>query len=402
MTDYYSTKTLPVFAGESKVYPAWRGKFYSGCCDRNPHVLNSSIQELETLKDVDLESVPPNKTDAEKAIRLKNKLIIKNNTQMWSSMALCVDGSTTKGKVAWLKIQKHKWTDGTGNSLAALAALDSKYNSFKTKDKQDMITEFYMFKMEASQKPDEVSAQLQVLQGELGLFADPHPISDKEVGLRLVASLPDGKTGQLGPYGAAKIALAKSITATSPDAFNLEGLEDDLNSIHKVLYPHMWNDENENPSTSDEQAMMTYGNGASQKKTKCPNCGKWHKGQCGGKNYKPGNSNNNNNNNPNDDHQCTHCGKSGHLENKCWKKKKGLPKSSPNGEAVNTCYEISLTCTEITLRVAMTTEELQTLEREETLIDTGMDTPYDITFAEEIPDLEESVLDVDECTRSKI
>jgi len=114
-----------------------------------------------------------------------------------------------------------------------------------------MITEFYMFKMESSQKPDEASAQLQVLQGELGLFTDPHPISDKEVGLRLVASLPGGKTGQLGPYGAAKIALAKSIAATVPDVFNLEGLEDELNSIHKVLYPHMWNDENENTSTSD-------------------------------------------------------------------------------------------------------------------------------------------------------
>jgi len=65
-------------------------------------VLNSSIQELETLKDLDVESVPPNKTEAEKALRLKHKLINENNTQMWSSMALCVDGSTTKGKVAWL------------------------------------------------------------------------------------------------------------------------------------------------------------------------------------------------------------------------------------------------------------------------------------------------------------
>jgi len=187
-------------------------------------VLTSSIQELETLKDEDLETVPALETQAQKALRLTHKLIIKNNTQMWSSMALMVDGSTPKGKVAWLKIQKHKWTDGTGNSLAALAALDSKHNTFKTKDKQDMITAFCMFKMEASQKPDEASAQLQVLQGELGLFADPHPISDKEVGLRLVASLPGSKTGQLSPYGAAKIAFAKSIAATDPAAFNLEGL----------------------------------------------------------------------------------------------------------------------------------------------------------------------------------
>jgi len=77
------------------------------------------------------------------------------------------------------------------------------------------------------------------------LFADPHTISDKEVGLHLVASLPSGKTGQLGPYWAAKIALAKSIAAADPAAFNLEGLEDELNSIHKVLYPNMWNDEKE-------------------------------------------------------------------------------------------------------------------------------------------------------------
>jgi len=82
-------------------------------------VLNSSIPEMETLKVLDVETVPPDETEATKAIRLKNKLIIENNTQMWSSMQMCVDGSTTKGKVAWLKIQKHKWTDGTGNSLAA-------------------------------------------------------------------------------------------------------------------------------------------------------------------------------------------------------------------------------------------------------------------------------------------
>jgi len=56
------------------------------------------------------------------------------------------------------------------------------------------------------------------------------------------------------------------------------------------------------------------------------------------------------------------------MENKCWKKKKGLPKSGPNGEAMNACYEISLTCTEITLGVAMTTEELLTLDMEETLV----------------------------------
>ena len=95
------------------------------------------------------------------------------------------------------------------------------------------------------------------------------------------------------------------------------------------------------------------------------------------------------------------------MENECWKKKKGLPKTGPSDEAVNACYEISLTCTEITLGVAMTSEELQTLVREETLVDTGpavvtIDTPYDITFAEKgpcsnkIPDLEESVLDDDD------
>jgi len=45
-------------------------------------VLNSSVQELETLKDQDLETVPTGETEAAKAIRLKNKLIINNNTLM--------------------------------------------------------------------------------------------------------------------------------------------------------------------------------------------------------------------------------------------------------------------------------------------------------------------------------
>jgi len=167
--------------------------------------------------------------------------------------------------------------------------------------------------------------------------------------------------------------LAKSIAAADPAAFNLEGLEDELNSIHKVLYPNMWNDEKEKSSISDEQAMIAAGLGAPQKKTKCPNCGKWHRGQCHGKNYKPGNSNTNTSK-PNDDRHYTH------LEHKCWKKKKGLPKTGTSGEAVNACYEIYLTCTEITLGVAMTTEELQTLEREETLANTG---PF---LIENIPD----------------
>jgi len=116
--------------------------------------------------------------------------------------------------------------------------------------------------------------------------------------------------------------------------------------------------------------MMAAGNGAPQKKTKCPNCDKLHRGQCRRKNCKPGNSNFNTNK-PNGDRLCTHCVKHGHLENMCWKKKKGLPKSGPTGEAVNACCEISLTCTEITLGVAMTTEELQTLEREGTLVNAG-------------------------------
>ena len=44
----------------------------------------------------------------------------------------------------------------------------------------------------------------------------------------------------------------------------------------------------------------------------------------------------------------------------------------------------------------MTNKELLSLDREETLVDTCIDTPYDITFEAELPKLEESVLDVDE------
>jgi len=79
---------------------------------------------------------------------------------------------------------------------------------------------------------------------------------------------------------------------------------------------------------------------------------------------------NSNSDKTNDDRLCTHCGKRRHLENKCWKKKKGSPKSGATGKAENACYEIYLTCTEINLGVAMTTEEIQTLDREETIVDT--------------------------------
>jgi len=76
MTDYYLTKTLPVFTGESKANPTWRGKFYSSCCDRNPHVLNSTILELEALKVLDVETVLPNETEATNAIRLNAKYTV--------------------------------------------------------------------------------------------------------------------------------------------------------------------------------------------------------------------------------------------------------------------------------------------------------------------------------------
>jgi len=45
-------------------------------------VVNSTIADLEALKVLDVESVPDGETEAAKAIRLKNKLIINNNTQM--------------------------------------------------------------------------------------------------------------------------------------------------------------------------------------------------------------------------------------------------------------------------------------------------------------------------------
>jgi len=52
---------------------------------------------------------------------------------------------------------------------------------------------------------------------------------------------------------------------------------------------------------------------------------------------------------------------------------------------VNACYEISLTCTETTLGVAMTTEELQTLESEDTLLNTD---PF---LIDNVPDLRNDV-----------
>jgi len=83
----------------------------------------------------------------------------------------------------------------------------------------------------------EVSAQLQALQGQLGMLVDPHTITDEEVGLSLVPSLPHGKTGQSGPHGAAKFASSKSIEAAEEVDSCLESSEDELNSIHKSHEP---------------------------------------------------------------------------------------------------------------------------------------------------------------------
>jgi len=140
---------------------------------------------------------------------------------------MSVNGSTAKVKIAELKMLKHKWMDETDNNIAVLAASDSKYNFNKTKNKQHLITKFNTYKIDASLKPDETGAQLEVMQLELGMLTEPCMITKKQVGQCLIASLPDGKQGQLGPYlWYDKSHFSKTVDAIKDAYFNLEEIVD--------------------------------------------------------------------------------------------------------------------------------------------------------------------------------
>jgi len=66
----------PSFSAVSNEHPSWQSKFYSSACVFAPHILTATEQELETLKDEDLDKVPASKCEVEIATHLKNKVSI--------------------------------------------------------------------------------------------------------------------------------------------------------------------------------------------------------------------------------------------------------------------------------------------------------------------------------------
>ena len=226
-----------VFAGNNKDYPEWRPKVWALLNSHAPEVFAATTAAIEDLKGNTYDNAVPNETPTDLATRLYNKKLQLANAKTWSMLLSLVEGKTPKGKVALLKVMKHKWNDATGNTRAALDSLDKKYSSTNTKSKDALIKEFYTTKPPPDQKPDEVSAKLEYIKLQLEMFSPPHEISEKDLMRRLVACLPDGDEGALGPYGAAKLALPKRID-TEAD-LTIETVTEELNAIHKVLYPTM-------------------------------------------------------------------------------------------------------------------------------------------------------------------
>lgn len=333
MTEELITGKSPTFDGKAKNFPVFNTKLTSYVARKGCGELLRWTQDVP----LDTETLDPNDADEAKKIEIR-----KQNSK---AAGILLDAITTEGDeglYAFDLVEQHVDAQAgyaAGNFVKAWAALKKHYETRDEVSKVDYEKEYFKMEMGKEEYPPIFIRRLDKQRKLMNKnMVDPNrKVDDNQFLLHILNSLPKGDDGNLGPYQLQSEIVLQKMEAGN---YDLDHLTMDLTRIYNKLYGEYTKKDDEDSKKGDV-GLPAFGK---QPKTKCRQCGKWHKGKCLGKDYKPPKRNNNNNNNKGNNKSggrkfltgviCHGCKKEGHIQRWC-------PNKSNNdeGEVALMCFE---------------------------------------------------------------
>ena len=322
---------LPTWNGEKATWDVFKTKFES-------YLAQKDMTELLTWKDTDAilkDDEEHTKDEIDKdttGAKGKAMLVKKQNRRAAGILLGCIDAETKAGKAAFNIVKKTmnaaKGYAG-GHFKDAWKTLSKRKEDRDTKSKSDLKTQYYDLKMRDTDVPSEFIDQLEELKNKL-LNDVGFNIDDDEFMQDILAKLPAGKNGEVGPYQSKRdVILLDMARNTSYDL-------DDLTMALERTYHDLYQDKGDTYKDDNEQAFAA--GFKRQFKGRCRKCGKY--GHLARDCKSGGHSSGHSGQGDRPPKKCYYCGRIGHIKKDCLKRKSDLNKGR-NDRANHTRDEVA-------------------------------------------------------------
>ena len=319
MTDTTASIKIIPFSGKKTDWSSWKEKFLARARRRGYKELLEGTEKIP--KDADAPVATASDEDKQKYKDLRDA-----NELAYEDLILCIDSTTSAGRVAFSCVKGSKTAEIKGGDCAvAWKRLHNKFEPKTAPSRLNLKKQFLQSNLQTRQDPDEWITDLEDLKDQL--IQANSTVTDEDLLEHILNNVPE-------TYNIEVSQLEKKLgDANNP--LTIEEVRDALGLVYERLYGKK---KNNNKNDDGETALFAGGF-----KGKCNNCGKFgHKSKdCRDKKGNKNGKGKNNDKNKDSDSKpfkwnCHYCKKPGHKAQDCFKKKRD---QEQKGETAKTAQE---------------------------------------------------------------
>ena len=274
MSESVITTKIPVFSGSTDDWVFYKPKLKA-------LLAKKKLAKILIYKGEIREDEYEWPSDCDKALKELEEAMQEVNVEAYSILLQSIDTEKAEGKVAFNLVVIHMDDDFAGGHFPnAWKSLCDRYDELEVVDPTDLQQKYFALMMEEAEHPGDFVIKLEGMRKKLKDSGITY--SDKEFINQILAKLPKGKNGELGPYQVVKRSIAKEVKGTA--GYGLRDVIVDLEKVYHDVHEH----KDETFNDDNEKAYVGY---SKQCKGRCTKCGKHgHKSyNCRGSNYQPNN-----------------------------------------------------------------------------------------------------------------
>ena len=262
MSDSLVTTRIPVFSGSTDDWAFYKPKLKA-------LLARKKLAKILTYKDEIREDDYVWASGYDKEKKKTEEEMQEVNVEAFSILLQSIDTDKAEGKVAFQLVEIYMDDDFAGGHFPkAWKALCDRYDGLEVIDRTDLQQQYFELKMLDVDRPADFIVKLERMRKKLKDSGITY--TDEEFIDQILAKLPKGKDGELGPYQVEKRNIQQDLKHTTGYGLSnvivaLEKVRSDVLADQDLIF----DDDN-------EKAMVSY---SKQYKGRCYKCGKYgHKG----------------------------------------------------------------------------------------------------------------------------